>query len=343
VKLAILVLLAATLMPAADYTARQTTSDGIIDVVLTDTKRNQEARIAPELGNNAYEYKVNGKRVLWSPYQTLKEFKDKPTQVGNPFLAPWANRMKGEEYFVNGKKYVLNPNLGNYRPDGNKNPIHGLIVFAKWSVVKVHADNKGAYVTSRLEFWKNPQWMAQFPFAHTYEMTYRLANGMLECETKIDNHSTEAMPVAIGFHTYYTLHDAPRDEWTVHLPAKDRVVADAQLIPTGERKPNEVPAEAKLRDYSFDDGFTTLERDAQGRAVFWVKGKQEKISVLYGPNYPVSVVWAPKGRGQFICFEPMAGVTNAINLGHAGKYPDLQKIAAGGVWKESFWVKPEGF
>jgi aldose 1-epimerase len=328
---------------AADYSARQMTTDGLVDVVLTDAKRKQEVRIAPELGNNAYEYKVNGKRVLWSPYQTLAEYQAKPTQLGNPFLAPWANRMKGEEYFVNGKKYVLNPHLGNYRPDGNKNPIHGLIGQAKWTLVKAWADGKGAYATSRLEFWKNPQWMAQWPFAHTYEMTYRLVNGMLECETKIENHATEPMPVAIGYHTYYTLHDAPRDEWTVHLPAKERVVADGQLIPTGERKPNEIPAEAKLANYTFDDGFTALERDAQGRAVFWVKGKAEKISVLFGRNYLVSVVWAPRGRGQFICFEPMAGVTNAVNLGHAGKYPELQKVPAGGVWKESFWIYPEGF
>lgn len=337
------VLLLAMTTSAAEYSARQLTTDGIIDVVLTDSKRKQEVRIAPELGNNAYEFKTNGKRVLWSPYQTLAEFKNKPTQLGNPFLAPWANRLDGESYMVNGKKYVLNPNLNNYRNDANKKPIHGLITHAAWTVVKVHADSKGAYATSRLEFYKNPQWMAQFPFAHTYEMTYRLANGVLECETRIDNHSTEAMPVAIGFHTYYSVHDAPRDQWTVHLPAKERIVANAHLIPTGERKPNDIPEKALLRDYTFDDGFTGLTRDEQGRAIFWVQGKQEKISVLYGPKYPVSVVWAPKGRGEFVCFEPMAGPTNAINLGHEGKYPELQKIAPGAHWKESFWIKPEGF
>jgi aldose 1-epimerase len=329
--------------PAADYTAQQLTTDGILDVVLTDTKRHQEVRVAPEIGNIAYEYKVNGKRVFWSPYQTLKELKAKPTQAGNPFLAPWANRLDGETYQVNGKSYSLNPALQNYRLDANRKPIHGMITYAPWQVLKVHADGKGAYVTSRLEFWKNPPWMAQFPFAHTYEMTYRLANGTLECETKIDNHSTEPMPVAIGYHTYYTLDDAPRDEWMVHLPARERIVANQHLIPTGERRPNDVPGEAKLRDYAFDDGFTALERDEKGRATFWVQGAKQRVSVLYGPKFPVSVVWAPKGRGDFICFEPMAGPTNAINLGERGKYPELQRIPPGGTWKESFWVKPEGF
>ena len=332
-----------TLMLAADYSIQQTTTDGIADVVLIDHQRHQEARVAPSLGNIAYEYRVNGQRVLWSPYQTLGEFKAKPTQLGNPFLAPWANRLEGDVYHVNGKTYALNPQLGNYRYDANKKPIHGLIVFAPWTVVSTGADANGAWVTSRLEFWKHPEWMQQFPFAHTYEMTYRLSAGVLECETKIHNLSSQPMPVSVGFHTYYQLNDAPRDEWTVHLPAKERIVADSMLIPTGERRPTDIPAEASLKNYTFDDGFTSLERDAQGRAAFWVKGKRQKITVLYGPKYPVSVVWAPKGRGEFICFEPMAGPTNAINLAHAGKYADLQSIPAGGTWKESFWVKPEGF
>ena len=38
-------------------------------------------------------------------------------------------------------------------------------------------------MTSRLEFFRLPDYMAQFPFAHTIDMTYRLANGVLEVET----------------------------------------------------------------------------------------------------------------------------------------------------------------
>jgi hypothetical protein len=54
------------------------------------------------------------------------------------------------------------------------------------------------------------------------------------------------------------------------------------------------------------------------------------------------VVYAPAGR-DFICFEPMAGITNALNLAHRGVYKELQTIAPGGVWQESFWIKPSGF
>ena len=71
-------------------------------------------------------------------------------------------------------------------------------------------------------------------------------------------------------------------------------------------------------------------------------GKNEKVSVTYGPKYTVAVVYAPPGR-NFICFEPMSGITNAFNLAHAGVYKELQSIPPGGRWRDSFWVSTSGF
>ena len=97
-----------------------------------------------------------------------------------------------------------------------------------------------------------------------------------------------------------------------------------------------------------------------------LRGKAQKLDVLLGPNYRSVVIYAPKpsqsqppgaaapgasGRGQnaaaedrnYICFEPMAGITDAMNLAHKGLYKELQSIAPGGTWQESFWVRPAGF
>jgi aldose 1-epimerase len=49
------------------------------------------------------------------------------------------------------------------------------------------------------------------------------------------------------------------------------------------------------------------------------------------------VVYAPKGQ-DFICFEPMAAITNAFNLAHAGLYKELQSIPPAATWTESFWL-----
>ena len=296
--------------------------------------------MAVGIGNIAYEYKVNGKNALYFPFGSLAEFKAKPTLCGVPFLAPWANRLDQDAFYANGKKYVLNPALDNLRYDGNHLPIHGLISFTGlWQVVEAKANGSSAHVTSRLEFWKHPELMAQFPFAHTIEMTYTLSNGVLEVTTAIRNLSAEPLPVSIGFHPYFQLHDAPRDSWTVHLAATEHVSLSKLLVPTGETKPSEFSDPISLAGKQLDDVFVGLPENAE----FWAKGKDEKIAVHYGPLYKVAVVYAP-ARGNFICFEPMAALTNGMNLAHEGKFKDLlQSVAPGGEWRESFRIAATGF
>ncbi|MGH9664276.1 MAG: aldose 1-epimerase, partial [Bryobacteraceae bacterium] len=281
--------------------------------------------------------------ILWSPYRSVAELAAKPVLSGNPFLGPWANRIDGESFWANGKQYLLNPHLGNLRYDPNHKPIHGLVSFTKdWTVTSVHADAHGAEATSTLEFWRRPEWMAQFPFAHKIEMTYRLADGRLEVRTAIENFSTEPMPLVIGFHTYYQIPGVARDEWRVHLPVTEQVELSKVLIPTGERKPMDLADPLPLAGKHLDDVFAGLKRGADGRAQFSVEGGGKKISVFYGPAYTVAVVYAPPGK-DYICFEPMTGVTNGFNLAHSGLYKDLQSIPAGQTWTGSFWIEPSGF
>jgi aldose 1-epimerase len=339
VRLLAAILLTASMTNAASYTAQKTTIDGVTVVQLNDPDHHASVSIAVGIGNIAYEYIVNGKNALYFPYKSLAEFKAKPNLCGVPFLAPWANRLDQDGFFANGKKYTLNKELGNLRLDGNKLPIHGLVSFTSlWQVVEAVADGDSAHVTSRLDFWKHPELMAQFPFAHLVDMTYKLSGGVLEVTTSIHNLSMDPMPVSIGFHPYFQLHDVPRDNWTVHLAANEHVVLSKLLVPTGETKPNELGDTVSLAGKQLDDVFTGLPANAE----FSVTGKSEKITVHYGPRYKVAVVYAPPGR-DFICFEPMAALTNGINLAHEGKYKDLQSIAPESEWKESFRISATGF
>jgi aldose 1-epimerase len=121
-----------------------------------------------------------------------------------------------------------------------------------------------------------------------------------------------------------------------------------ELIPTGETRPIEQflpkPQGSTLKGLALDHVFGDLIRDSSGKAVMWVRGKSEKIEVAFGPNYRAAVVYSPGGAGRdFICFEPMAGITDALNLAHRGLYKELQSIPPGETWQESFWVKPSGF
>lgn len=335
-------LLLPVMSEAANYSAKKSVADGIEIVQLADRSHATEVSIVPSIGNIAYSMTVHGKNVLWSPFKSLTEMKSNPALCGVPFLAPWANRLDQDAFYANGKKYLLNPDLGNIRRDQNQKPIHGLLLFSSyWKVVKLEADDKSARVTSRLEFWRYPELMAQFPFAHAIEMTYRLAAGALEVETLVENHASDPMPVGIGYHPYFQIPGTPRDQWKVHVAAREHLELSPLLIPTGERTPVSLPDPVPLATTPLDDVFSDLVRGSDNRAAFWMEAGGKKVSVIYGQKYTVAVIYAPPGK-DFLCFEPMSAITNAFNLAHAGVYKELQSIPPGGTWRESFWIQASG-
>jgi aldose 1-epimerase len=326
---------------AQPYNAIRTEDHGIAIVRLTDAAHGVEVNIAPSIGNLAYEMKVHGKNILHFPYADVSAFARQPAQCAIPLLAPWANRMTENGFWANGKKYVFNSGLGNVR---GELPIHGLLGNSPlWRVTEVAAGLDSAHVTSRLEFWKQPDLMAQWPFAHEYEMTYSLAEGVLEVRLSVANLSAQPMPLMVGFHPYYRIPDIPRDEWVAHIPARKRVVADQRRIPSGELIPMDLPSPLPLKDRTLDDGFIDLERDSAGRAHFSIQAAGRTVEAMFGPKYPVAVVWEPAPPpGQtrdFICFEPMTAITSGVNLAHEGKYEGLQTVAPDARWTESFWVR----
>ena len=323
---------------AQRYAARR---EGDI-VQLTDTGTDTRVSIAPSIGNIAFRMMVKGHDVLRWPYADMTAFKANPNQTGIPFMGPWINRLDEQAFYANGKRYAFDMSLGNVR---GAIPIHGfLTATSEWRLVSVDAARDRATVTSRLEFFRQPAWMKQWPFAHTIEMTHTLRDGVLEVMTTVSNMSAEPMPVSIGFHPYFQLTDSPRDEWTISVGARTHLKLMPNKVPTGETEPIGSPytGGVPLRDFDIDDGFMDLVRDGQGRATMTVSGKAQRIDVQFGPNYRAAVVWAPKPQ-NFICFEPMAAITNALNLAQKGIYKELQYVAPGGTWRESFWIAPKGF
>jgi len=357
-------LLPPTAAAQARYTAKQT---GDI-VQLRDAHSEIVVSVMTSLGN-AYEMVVKGQNVIRQTFTSVDEFRARPGLNGIPLLAPFANRLDEQAFYANGKKYNFDMELGNVR---GAIPIHGYLSAAKdWKLVEAKADAKAAWVTTKLDFYRNPQWMKQFPFAHTLEMTYRLEDGVLEVRTKIENLSVEPMPVAIGFHPYFQLTDSTREDWTLSIAAKTRWLLADNKIPTGQTEPIDKflpnPKAIALKDFDLDDVFGDLERDAQGRAVMSVKGKAQQLDVLLGPNYRSVVLYSPNpanarggggGRGRGTAPPPApspAAATVPLNGTSGNLTPrdfiafepmvgitDSMNLAQKGLYKELQSVPPGG-
>ena len=314
---------------------------------LFDSSRSMSFGLVPDIGNFGYEFKVNGKDVL-VPAESLKRYLElHRNYYGNPFVAPWANRIDRGHYFFQGRKYLLNDAWGNFRRDQFNQPIHGLLVFEKrWEVVKTGAsEGEGAFVTTRLEFSKCPDLMAQFPFAQTYEVTHRLKDGQLEIATEVSNVGRAALPVMMGYHPYFCV-EGPREEWTLSIGARTHWLLNQQLVATGETEPTDkfLPDRKAftLGKTFFDDEFSDLERGPDGLGRISVKGRTQKIEVVYGTGFDFAVIYAPLDR-SLICIEPQTGPTNAFNLQHEGKFKGLIVLEPGKTFKASYWIVPSGF
>ena len=137
---------------------------------------------------------------------------------------------------------------------------------------------------------------------------------------------------------------------------------DAKL-PTGSTEPTTSffpdPKNVPLKGYTLDDVFSDLERDAQGRATVSVRGRQQRIDILLGSELqgrralvdsPEHQSWRWAGRGGpaplsgaraasvplsakpetvppdrgYIAIEPMAGITNSMNLAQKGIYKEFR-------------------
>jgi len=308
--------------------------------------------IVPRAGNMATSMTVRGQEILYCPFPSTAALLAEPKMCGIPFLGPFANRLDERAFYANGRRYALDPDLGNLRELAPGIPIHGFLTTTPhWLLVETGADASSAWATSRLDFFRRPEWIKQFPFAHTIAMTYRLTDGVLEVTTTIVNLSADPMPVSIGYHPYFMLTDAPRDAWALSVAARTHWRLTSTKVPSGETEPIGAlfpdAAHVPLQGSNLDDLFSDLVRDAEGRATMTLRGRTQQLDVVLGANYRAVVIWAPPtapgGAATFMCIEPMVGITDAMNLAHRGLYGDLQSVAPGAEWQERFWVRPSGF
>ncbi len=293
---------ALALVTAAPAAAQQYSAKQVGDVVeLRDTKADMVASVIPTM-SNAYRIQVKGHDLTRGAATSPEDFEARPGLGGVPFLAPFANRLDQDAFYANGKKYNFDMELGNVR---GQIPGTGFVNGTKdWKLVEFKADKTGAWVTSRLDFYRNPMFMKQWPFAHTVTMTYKVADGALEVHTRLDNLSNDPMPVVIGFHPIFELPEGTRDEWTVQTDAKTHWIEIPQRLPTGDTQTTEEffgsdRTAIKLGKYGLiDDVFTDLVRDANGRATVRVMYNGKEIDEILGPKFKTSLMWStPLSQG----------------------------------------------
>lgn len=219
---------------------------------------------------------------------------DRPWARGIPLLHPWANRLGAFRYAFDGTTVELDREDLYLEEHGL--PLHGLrAAVTGWELVE-HGETR---VVAAREISHRG-----FPFPHRAVVGADLSPTTLTITTTV-TAGARPVPIAFGFHPFFQLPGIPRADWKITLPVGERIVVDANLIPTGEREPAG-DLDGPLGERTFDDGYTY-----SGGGPFVLEGGGRRIAVAFEAGYAFAQVFAPR-IADIVCFEPMTAPADAL-------------------------------
>ncbi len=276
---------------------------------LCDQGSSLEATFVPGAGMICSSLRHRGDELL-AQNSGVAAYSERGATMGIPLLYPWANRLAGFDYSVDGRTVQVPHDPARVALDDNGLPIHGVIGGRlAWELTR--APGPGAPSLAARLSWSasEPELFEVFPFRHDLLYEARLGGGRLELQITVHACGADSVPLAFGFHPYLSPAQTPREGWLVELPPMRPLALDANQIPIGHEQPL-AAQRFELAGREFDDGFDSVSEPAR----FAVVGAGRRIEVELLEGYPCAQVFAPRD-GEFICFEPMTAPANALRSG----------------------------
>ncbi len=201
-------------------------------VTLRDPSSSMTATFVPAAGMIGTSL-ADGDKEFLGQRRGLDAYVSAGKTMGIPILYPWANRLSANGYESNGTAVTLTPGEGGVRADEHGLPIHG--VLAAYSGWEVTAQSENS-LAATLDFGKKPDLLASFPFPHVLTQAITLADRKLTIETTVTPTASASVPLCFGYHPYFTIPGAPRDQWRLTTPTMRHLFVDSRGIPTGEHE-----------------------------------------------------------------------------------------------------------
>ena len=302
--------------------------DGFEALTLSSEEGEIEAAFVPEAGMVGCSLQHRSEELL-GQRGGLAHYVAERSTMGIPFLYPWANRLTRRRFQLGGVDVDLDSHPDLLSLDPNGLPIHGLLAGASgWQVERHEATADGAVLAANFEFGARADLLEAFPFPHALRIEAALAGSSLSIETTVTADADTPVPVSFGFHPYLRVPGLGRADWEIEIPVRERLVLDAEELPTGEREPARVEP-GRLGSRTFDDEFLAPEDSVP----FFLVGADRSVEVSFLSGYRYVQVYAPMDD-DVIAFEPRTAPTNALVEGG----PGLTMVAPGQSYEARFTI-----
>jgi galactose mutarotase-like enzyme len=263
------------------------------------------SRWVPSVGMVGVSLFGHGRELL-GQLGGLDAYVARGSTFGIPLLHPWANRLSGWSYAVGDTSVALEAGAPGLRVDGNGLPIHGLLAaYDGWHVLEDDGRRLHAAATWNAD---EPRF-GSFPFPHTLALEVIQWADRVTVTTTLSPLGDAGVPVAFGFHPYFTLPGVPRERLVLRTPGMTRLRLDERAIPTGERE-RVGPRHAALGDAPLDAHFT----DLGDTPCFTVAGGGHELTVELLEGYTHLQLFSPPTR-PIVAIEPMTAPIDALRSG----------------------------
>lgn len=299
-----------------------TGEEGLTKVFLTDNASGCIAEIyAFGAVLNSFSVPLNQKRInVIDGYTTVEEARNSMTaSFKSSKLSPFACRVKNARYHFGENNYYLT------KFSKGSSAIHGLIFDAVFSVVEQTSNENEASVKLQYVYENDSE---GYPFCYRCGVEYKLtANNSLTITTTITNIDERLLPVADGWHPYFTLGDTI-DECQLEFQSKEMLEFDEDLVPTNNLIPyQEFGSIKNIETTSLDNCFTVNFAECQPLCVFRNPEKKIQIEIYPSTSYPYLQIFTPIHR-KSIAIENLSAAPDAFNNGIGLKVLEPEKSAS---------------
>lgn len=239
------------------------------------------------------------------------------TQAGmrGSLLFPFANRLRDNKYTWDGTTYDV-----PMQWDADPEVIHGFVRIEDWDLVSEELDNpEFAAVTFGFTIRKGDhEW---YPFDLDVTVRYIVTATEFNVEFGYTNVGEEDAPAGFGWHPYFRVpgHET-FDGLTLKIPARNRVITDAKLVPLE----GDAAYEAREDDLvhptmdgvNYDDAWCDLVADEDGIYRTTLTEPETGAGLAVWQEYGTVLIYTggsfPVARGS-VAIEPVESTTDAFN------------------------------
>lgn len=289
------------------FEAFPTRDSGHTVITLTDQATGTEAEIYT-FGGLLNAFRVPRKQQLENVIDGFRSVADAKENITNGFksakLSPFVCRMKQGKYRFEEKDHAVQKHfLAGHA-------IHGLLYDAVFKIASTGSDLNGTNVTLEHNYEATDP---GYPYAYKIRINWILeADNRLTATTTISHTNQKAIPLADGWHPYFTLGGSV-DEWKLQFDSNSQLEYDADLLPTGKKITDDRFINGtSLRGIELDNSFELPSDLANPKCV--LQNDTFRLTIEPDKSYSILQVYIPPHR-KSIAIENLSGAPDNFNNG----------------------------